>query len=425
MSDQLVALLGAREVGRIHRRHGRLRFVYDDAWRDAPDAYPLSLSMPLAAAEHGHAAIEAYLWGLLPDNSLILERWARRFQVSARNAMALMGRVGEDCAGAVQLVRPERLDAVQGDGPGKVVWLDDAAVAARLRALRADRSAWRQPDDAGQFSLAGAQPKTALLFERGRWGVPSGRRPTTHILKPPTDEFDGHVENEHFCLALARELGLPAAASHVLRFRDEVAIVVERYDRLRTGSVLVRVHQEDVCQALGLPPTRKYESEGGPGVRRVVELLRVQSSARDEDVATFVDALAFNWLLAGTDAHAKNFAVLIAGGGRVRLAPLYDLASALPYAIAPQRMKLAMKLGGEYRLRGIGVRHWRRMAAEVRLDADALVARVSRMAAALPDAAAAVRRHLVADGLRHPLVDRLAARSSKRAAECRKMLGGG
>src|SRR5262249_2084174 len=160
---------------------------------------------------------------------------------------------------------------------------------------------------------------------RGRWGVPSGRTPTTHILKPPMPELNGHVENEHFCLALARELGLPAAASDVRRFDKEIAIVVERYDRVQIRGRLTRVHQEDICQRLGVRPARKYESEGGPGIRGIAELLRTHSSARDDDLATFLDAIAFNWLIAGSDAHAKNYSILLAGGGQVRLAPLYDL----------------------------------------------------------------------------------------------------
>ncbi len=145
--------------------------------------------------------------------------------------------------------------------------------------MRAGHSAWRAASDTGQFSLAGAQPKTALLFERKRWGVPSGRIPTTHILKPPTGEWDGHAENEHFSLQLARALGLIVPNSSFVRFQDEIAIVVERYDRARAGGRWVRIHQEDMCQALGLHPTRKYESDGGPGVQRIVELLREQSSS--------------------------------------------------------------------------------------------------------------------------------------------------
>src|SRR5208282_4285018 len=183
--------------------------------------------------------------------------------------------------------------------PGKLAWLSEDEIAERLRALRADHSAWRAATDTGQFSLAGAQPKTALLFERGRWGVPSGRTPTTHILKPPTGEWDGHAENEHFCLLLARASRLVVPNSSVGRFGDEMAIVIERYDRLRSAGGWLRVHQEDMCQALGLHPARKYEKDGGPGVRRIADFLREHSSNPGGDVQAFLDATAFNWLIAG------------------------------------------------------------------------------------------------------------------------------
>ena len=421
MTAELVALLGDREAGRVRRdRRRRLSFVYDEAWRDARHARPLSVSMPLAAAEHGHAAIDTFLWGLLPDNALVLDRWAQRFHVSARNAFALMSHVGEDCAGAVRFVRPERVGACLGSEPGRVEWLDVHDVAERLRLLRADHSAWRTPRDTGQFSLAGAQPKTALLLENGRWGVPSGRIPTTHILKPPTGEFDGHAENEHFCLALARRLGLPAAASRVMHFEDEAAIVIERYDRRRTERGLVRVHQEDVCQAAGTPPARKYENEGGPGARKIIELLRTYSDRREEDVSTFVDALIFNWLVAGTDAHAKNYSLLIGARSRVRLAPLYDLASALPYDYMDfQKLRLAMKIGRSYRLRDVGGRAWRRFAGDVRLDPDDLLHRIASLADRLPDGVTAVREEIASQGLKHRVIERLCDHVTERAAACR------
>ncbi len=424
MTTELVALLGGREVGRVQRdKRGRLSFTYDDRWRNASVAYPLSVSMPLAAAEHGHAIIDAFLWGLLPDNEAILSRWGRKFQVSARNAFALVSHVGEDCAGAVQFLRPERVEACLGAAAEPVEWLDEHAVAERLQLLRADHSAWRMPRDAGQFSLTGAQPKTALLLEEGRWGVPSGRTPTTHILKPPTGEFDGHAENEHFCLVLARRLGLPTASSSVMHFWNETAIVIERYDRRRTQHGLVRVHQEDICQALGVPPTRKYENEGGPGVGAIVELLRTYSGEREEDVSTFVDALALSWLIAGTDAHAKNYSLLIGAAGRVRLAPLYDLASALPYDdMDLQKLKLAMRIGRDYRLRDIAGREWRRLAGDVRLDADALLDRVNDIAERIPDESAAVRDEMLSQGLHHTGIGRLADRMAARAEKCGKDL---
>lgn len=198
MTNELVALLDGKEVGRVHKdARGRLIFVYDRDWREARGAYPISLSMPLGAEEHGPAAVQSFLWGLLPDSDRVLDRWAKKFQVSARNVFALISHVGEDCAGAIQFVTPDRLEILRSGVDDKVEWLDEAAIAKRLQALREDHAAWRLPGDTGQFSLAGAQPKTALFLQKDRWGIPSGRIPTTHILKPPTGHFDGHAENEH------------------------------------------------------------------------------------------------------------------------------------------------------------------------------------------------------------------------------------
>src|ERR1700723_3634765 len=382
LTPELIAILDRREMGRVTRdNRARLTFTYNEDWRTAENAYPLSISMPLALAQHANARIDTFLWGLLPDNQLVLEQWARKFQVSARNAFGLISAVGEDCAGAVQYVRPERPEAILGAFPPEIEWLTEANIAQRMRALREDHSAWRIPRDAGQFSLAGAQPKTALLFENGRWGVPSGRIPTTHIFTPPSGKFPGHAENEHFCLELARALGLPVVDSRIMRFGDEVAIVVERYDRIRTEAGLRRVHQEDICQALGISPTSKYQNEGGPGIRDIVELLRTYSGSAAEDVRTFLDSVAFNWLIVGTDAHAKNYALLIGTQGRARLAPLYDVASILPYTqIDIKKTKLSMKLGGEYCFSNIQGRHWRKMAQDIRLDPDKVIQRADDFA---------------------------------------------
>jgi serine/threonine-protein kinase HipA len=424
MTNDLIALLDGREIGSVHYKNSRLSFVYRESWRADPAAYPLSLSMPLGSAEHGHARIEAFLWGLLPDNDRVLENWGRRFQVSPRNVFRLITHVGEDCAGAVQFVSPERLEALFKEPASREIqWLSEADVAERLRALRADHSQWRSAQDLGQFSLAGAQPKTALLFERKRWGVPSGRVPTTHILKPPTGEWDGHAENEHFSLRLARAAGLIVPNSTVQRFGDEVAIVIERYDRIRQGDRWSRIHQEDMCQALGLHPTRKYESDGGPDAAKIGELLRAQSSSPQEDVVSFVDSIIFNWLIAGTDAHAKNFGLLLGSNGAARLAPFYDLASVLPYrTINLEKAKLAMKIGGEYRLRNIGSRNWQKFAVELRLDGAELSKRIKDMAVSLSDHTTEIEKELESEGLSHVTIGRLATRVRTRAVSCRRLL---
>lgn len=466
MTEELITLLSGAKMGRLTRTAAGVSFVYDKIWRDVRDTLPLSLSMPFAKMEHGPEVVEPFLWGLLPDNELILTKWARRFQVSARNVFALIANVGEDCAGAVQFVRPERLDAVLSQTMNEVEWLSEGQVAERLRGLRADHGAWRAPGDTGQFSLAGAQPKTALLFDDGRWGVPAGRMPTTHILKPPTGEFDGHVENEHICLELARAAGLPTAASQIMRFEDETAIVIERYDRVRTADMAVsfaarsaayavssiddpsavaraaaaaaegaglselaktqpvlRAHQEDICQALGRHPANKYQNEGGPGPVEIMGLLRTHSSAPKEDVDTFVDALAFNWLIGGTDAHAKNYSLLIAGGGRVRLAPFYDLASILPYPeFDPQKVKLAMKIGGEYRLRDIGSRQWTALATALRLEKTGVLDRVLALAETVIEKTPSVVSAARKAGLTHAILETLETKIPRRARQCIDML---
>ncbi len=443
MTDQLVVLIGGFEVATLQQGgRGRWRLRYAQAWRADRSSFPLSLSMPLAAREHGHDVLEAWMWNLLPDNATVLDRWARRFQVSARNPFALVAYVGEDCPGAVQIVRPERVAALEKQEPFQVEWLTQAEIAERLALLERDHAAWRAPQDVGWFSLAGAQPKTALLWHEGRWGVPRGRTPTTHILKPPIPGLGGHVENEHLCLALAREVGLPAASSEVRRFGEQRVIVVERYDRVLTASLadaastkaraaqlgalsasrpILRLHQEDLCQALGLPPTSKYQNEGGPGPVDMATVLRDHSSRPIEDLGTMADALAFNWIVGGTDAHAKNYALLHGGRGRVRLAPLYDVASTLPY-YPQQKLKLAMKVGGEYRLGFVGLRHWKRLAKEVGLKPGETIERVRKLVARVGERIGAVAEACREQGLDEPVIDALVELVERRVESCSRVL---
>lgn len=349
------------------RRTAALAFTYEEAWREDSDAYPLSPTMPLVRKKYGHEQVDLYLQGLLPDNSDVLAALARRHQVSASDAFALLSATGEDCPGAIQFVRPERIQEVQSGALDDIDWLTDVDVAARLAALRVPGASGRTDADIGQFSLPGRQPKTALLYDATacRWGVPTGRIPTTHILKPAPAGYDRIAENEHLCLWLARALGMPAARSTVLRVEDEAAIVVERYDRFRDeNGRLVRIHQVDMCQALGISPKLKYEIEGGPSAPDIVKFLRRRSAAPGEDINSFVRALGFNWLLYGTDAHARNYSALLGSGGGLRLAPLYDLISMLPYrrAHGDQKIFLCMSIGGEKHAKSIGADAWRAFA---------------------------------------------------------------
>lgn len=422
----LIVLIGAARIGTLEQNpHGRLSFSYDDAYRHRSDLpggpTPLSLSMPLARRTHGNEVVEPYLRGLLPDNENVLRRWGKRFGIPWNSPFAHLRNVGEDVAGAARFVRESRL--AEATAPGSVEPKDEAYIARRLRRLRGDRAAWDDIDSPGQFSLAGAQAKFALhRSPAGQWGVPTGRNATTHIFKPPLEHLADQEVNEHLCLRAAGRLGMRVAGSEVLQFDDERAIVLQRYDRVvRPDGSILRVHQEDICQALGVYPARKYQREdGGPGAVDIVDTLRqhLPPSQARRAVETFCRAMAYNWVLYGPDAHAKNYSLLLSGGS-VRLAPLYDISSVAPY---PDRynlrtMTMAMSVNDKYQNGLITGDDWRAFAAAAGIDADELTAWVYDVVSNAPDALADVvrqERHWITElDVSRLLVDGVAANSKQ------------
>lgn len=405
MSDSKSVLLlyfGDKRMGTVHRlKGGKFVLRYDDSYRELETSVPLSLSMPPIEKEHGHDKVSPFLWGLLPDNELILQRWAVRFGVSASDCFGLMGGIGKDCAGAIRFLKPnEADDAAKG---GKSL-LKPEKIEERLAELRRDPALGRISGDRGQFSLAGAQAKTAFQRRGNRWYLPWGSEPTTHILKPPRPDLNGHVENEHFCQSLAKALGLRAANSEVIRFGNETAICVERYDRMLSRKKLLRIHQEDACQALSIHPARKYESEGGPGVHDIMNLLN-RSSQPIEDRRRFMEAIVFNYLILGSDAHAKNYSLLLGLGGQVRLAPLYDLASLLPYVRQRKDQRLAMKVGPYYRDTQIRPRHFERMARLCEFPYAELQKLITELSVAIPERVQSVLVEINSQGVDHPVLE--------------------
>ena len=437
MADRVLAVLlgGVRAGSLTQDRHGRIRFAYEDSYRDDLGATPLSSALPLTAEIHAGKPVLAYLTGLLPDNRDVVERWAARFGVSANNPFALLEHVGEDCAGAVQFVRSERLDELE---PGSVSWVDVHQLADRIRQLRVDPASWLGPDDrSGHFSLAGAQAKFAILRDDDLWGDPSGAIATTHIVKPTTGAFlDQHL-NEHLCLCAASEVGLLAVHSEIVDFAGEAAIVVTRYDRFRARGAerAIRVHQEDFCQALSVMPERKYQSDGGPGPADLFHLVRTLMPGVEGDAACgqLVDALAFNWLIGGSDAHAKNFSLLLSGP-EVRLAPLYDLTSILPYQLRPgerlrpgrvnRNPKMTMRIGEHYEIGMVRRDDWATVAGLAGLDRDATLARIKSLAEAVVPALvnAATDPAVTASG--SDLPTRLVQEVEANVARCRSALVG-
>lgn len=418
MTD-LVVRHADRTVGVIERPGNRASFTYDDSWRAHAQATPFSLSMPMTTRRHSETVVEPFLWNLLPDNDRVLARWGRQFAVTTSHPYGLIEAVGEDLPGAMTIVSRDRAEHTT-DG-GEVEWLTDDDVAALLSAVRADSSAWIASDSTGQWSLAGAQPKIALLHDPDRgWGRPSGSMPTTHIIKPAVVGLDDHDLNEHLCLDAARRLGLTVASSTIGTFGDERAIVVERYDRRG----MQRIHQEDLCQALGVHPESKYQNEGGPGPRQIASLFGrvMQRSVASDATQRFVDALLFNWLIGGTDAHAKNYSLLLQGSA-ARLAPLYDVASALPYDdVHVPKIKSAMKIGSHYKIASINRKGWEQLAIETNLDPAWVIERGRDLASRVVDAFHQATSEASVAELESPLTQTLITGIDSHAASCAKRL---
>jgi serine/threonine-protein kinase HipA len=374
--------MNGEHVGRWYVERGQHHLAYDPAWAASARGRALSVSLPLTATQALRGpAVANYFDNLLPDNPRIRERIAARYRTGSTAAFELLQAIGRDCVGAVQLLpdgaEPEGWDRIDSTP------LTEAEIAALLRGV-ADNAPMGRPADALRLSLAGAQEKTALLRHQGRWQRPLGATPTTHILKLPLGLAGGNrrvdltdsVENEWLCALLCHALGLPVAPAEIWHFEDQKALAVSRFDRAlqqhpQTGQGwIVRLPQEDFCQAFGLPPTHKYEQDGGPGIEACLRLLSGSQDATDR--ATFALTQLTFWLLAATDGHAKNFSIFLRPGGRYVSTPLYDVLSIHPYVgdgpgqIRWRQAELAMALRGKnvhYALSGIQARHWQALAA--------------------------------------------------------------
>ena len=350
------------------------RLSYLPGWLDSPQARPLSLSLPLLPAGESHrgTAVTDYFDNLLPDNDRIRKRIRARFGIRSSGTFDLLQEIGRDCVGAVQLLP---VGASPGDIHGIAgTPLDEAQVAACLQAVTSSALPGQLTDDDFRISIAGAQEKTAFLRHGGRWCIPLGSTPSTHIFKLPLGlvgnmraDMHASVENEWLCMQLLAAFGLPVANTSIGRFDEQRVLIVERFDRrlARDGKRWLRLPQEDMCQVFGLPSSRKYESDGGPGIVQIMELLR--QSQQPQDRAIFFKTQLLFWLLAATDGHAKNFSIHIEAAGRFRLTPIYDVLSVYPILgrgpnhLDPHKAALAMSVAGKNRHRQllhIRRRHW-------------------------------------------------------------------
>lgn len=359
---------------------------YDLAWTRSEHGRPLSLSLPFSpgnAPQRGEK-VRAYFENLLPDSREIRDRLARRFNTGSSGAFELLTEIGRDCVGALEII-PDGA-AAAGSSALQAEPLNEAQIAQILRGTTTHNAlGWRglegtSSDDKDDFriSIAGAQEKTALLQRNGRWCLPHGNTPTTHIFKLPLGLIGGlkldmrdSVENEWLCAQILKAFGLPVAHCQAMQFEDIKVLVVERFDRTwwthpSGDQRLIRLPQEDMCQATGTPPDARYEADGGPGIDRILGLLD-GSLNREQDRRVFFKAQLLFWMLCATDGHAKNFSLFLRPGGRHQLTPLYDVLSAYPLLgegpsrISPFKAKLAMAVrskNAHWRIRDIQKRHW-------------------------------------------------------------------
>jgi serine/threonine-protein kinase HipA len=360
--------MNRRKVGQYFRDpDGALAFTYSLEWLAWENTLPISRSLPLRAERYVGQPVIAVFENLLPDSDDIRRRVAERVGADGVDAFSLLAWIGRDCVGALQFL-------AEGEEPGdsRVMTgelLSDDQIAAILKDLGRTPLGIRAERDF-RISVAGAQEKTALLFHDGQWVVPTGTTPTTHILKPAIGtlpngmDLTNSVENEQFCLRLMAAFGLPVARTEITTFADTKALVIERFDRLRArDGRLIRLPQEDCCQALSVPPTRKYQSEGGPGIVEICNLFQ-GSDEPLRDRANFLKATILFWLIGATDGHAKNFSIALMPGGRFTMSPLYDVLTAQPSLDAGQLqikdMKLAMRAGKSrhYKVSEIQGRHF-------------------------------------------------------------------
>ena len=432
----LNVFLNGRLVGWLRREgSGAIDFQYADEWLSWSHTFPVSLSLPLREDRYVGDRVIAVFDNLLPDNEDTRRRLAARNHAGGIDPYSLLAAIGRDCVGALQFL-PDGIDpGPAGEVNGQPI--DDQAIEARLANLESAPLGIGE-DEEFRISLAGAQEKTAFLYWNERWHIPQGSTATTHILKPQIGKRDGRdltqsVENEYLCMQILGALGLPVAPTRIADFGDQRALVIERFDRqwAKDGRLL-RVPQEDCCQALSIPPTRKYENDGGPGIAAILEFLK-GSNEPAADQRRFMKAQIAFWLLAATDGHAKNFSVFLYPGGGFKLTPLYDVMSTQPLFDREQlqrnQMRLAMAVGDSrhYKLLEIAPRHFIESAGragmpKATVDAilgelvESLPAAINSVCGSLPADFPAPVRDAVAEGVRQRLKIAAADVSARAAA---------
>jgi len=373
MAHALNVYYGRELVGQLTQDDGgQMTFQYGKDWLIKPEPVPLSHSLPLREEIFTQNECRGFFGGILPEegNRTVI---ARILGISDKNDFAMLEQIGGECAGAISFL-PE--DEEIPENNDRYRELADDELAKVLREL--PRRPLMAGEDGIRLSLAGAQDKIAVRLDDAKTCIPRGSAPSTHVLKPAIDTYEGVVFNEAFCMTLANACDLNVAPIEIGKVEDIDYLLAQRYDRIQDNEGNIqRLHQEDFCQALGIPSQIKYQSEGGPGLADSFTLIRDASSAPALDLIALLDAVIFNLLIGNHDAHAKNFSLLYMSDRSIRLAPLYDLVCTVYYPELTDKM--AMKIGGEARSALIYPGQIERFAADAGLAATQTRARVSAL----------------------------------------------
>ncbi|EOB1206792.1 type II toxin-antitoxin system HipA family toxin [Photobacterium damselae] len=401
--QKLIAYMNGELVGTLEKhKNGAHTFQYDKNWLTNAVTRPLSLSLKLQLPAITSDAVINYFDNLLPDSPQVRDRIVARYKASSKQPFDLLKEIGKDSVGAIALLPPDRPYKKE---PLSYEVLDNKKLETVLSAYKSDIPlGMLEEEEDFRISVAGAQEKTALLFVDEQWCIPKGNTPTTHIIKLPIGEIQqanatldlkDSVENEYLCIELARALGFAVPNVNIIQTDNIKALAVERFDRRWTKdrAGLLRLPQEDICQVFGMPSSIKYESQGGPGIAQIMELLMGSSNAL-EDRYNFMRFQVFQWLIGATDGHAKNFSIYIDKGGSYRLTPFYDILSAYPLlrgkGLNIRKLKLAMGLkatkGKKYEISKILPRHFLDTAKDVNFNQDTMQEIIDEMKDALPKA---------------------------------------
>lgn len=379
MSNGLLVRIDDATVGRLWLdARKQFCFQYDREWLEN-SRIPLSLSLPLRPEAYLDDESHPFFANLLPEEK-IRAVIARNLGVSLNNDYGLLERIGGDCAGALSLY-PESGEPQRDPGSYRKLSPDELNVIISelpQRPLLAGETGIR-------LSLAGAQKKLPIYYDEQHFYLACGAAPSNYIIKPAIENLDGTVENEAFCMSLAQVLGLDVPHSFIHQHEDTSVFVVKRYDRALSGVGTIRLHQEDFCQALKIPPEYKYESEGGPSLAACFGLVRSASVRSGRDVLSLLNWVIFNYLIGNSDAHGKNISLLLLPEGPM-LAPFYDLLSTRIYAHYGLTESLAMKIGGEGNPAEIHKKQWELFSEEIGIKPRLVLARVVELARRMQDA---------------------------------------